>query len=228
MAAVGDVAERTDRPAYVRFKRIAVEDKAATLKEGRFVARDVDFALITPPYSKDVVEIKVTQWLTNLEQDVRNDRIPLQWADAYRKAYTAFQNGQEQPLNGTAIRGWGVISPGQQETLIRMNVLTVEDLAGINDEGMRRIGMGGTDMKNKARAWLAQLADKGPLTLENAAQKQRIELLEANQATMERRIAELTAQVKTTPIVAAVPAVTREIQADDILPESDKPTIKRK
>ena len=225
MSAVGEVTERQDRPAHVRFERVAVEDKAASLAAGRYAAKDVDFALITPPYSRDIVRQKVAQWMLNMEQDVRNGRIPEKWRDDYLDAYKRFQAGQEQPLNGTAVKGWGVISPAQQEVLIRMNVLTVEDLAGINDEGLRRIGMGAMELKNKAMAWIKQLNDRGPLVQENAALKAQVELLIANQATLTRQVQELKAQQ---PQVVNQPAlVTRDeqITADDILPEPENRTL---
>ena len=86
--------DREDRPAYVRFERVAVEDKAATLKAGHYVAKDVDMALITPPYSKDVMKYKVGSWFSILEQDVRNNRIPKSWLDRYKESYEAFQKGK--------------------------------------------------------------------------------------------------------------------------------------
>jgi hypothetical protein len=160
--------QRDDRPAYVRFERIAVEDVQATLQAGHYVAKDIDMALITPPYSKDVMKYKVKAWFDILDQDVRNNRIPQAWLDNYKKSYDAFKNGQDMPVVGTAIRGWGIISPAQQETLIKMSVLTVEDLAAMNDEGIKRVGMGGIDLKNKAKAWLLQLKDNGALAIQMA------------------------------------------------------------
>ena len=228
---VGAVMERQDRPAFVRFQRRSVDDKPASLAAGHYVARDLDFALITPLYSKDVIEMEVATWFLNMENDLRNDRIPPSWVDAYRKAYAAWQNGQELPPTGTAIRGWGVISPAQQETLIRMSILTVEDLAGINDEGIRRLGMGGNDLKNKAAGWLKQLTDKGPLTQEIAAVKAENALLKTSTDTLEAQVKALTAQVRA--MMAAVPAVQQAvpqttISADDILPEVDEPKPRKK
>lgn len=189
-----ELSERAERPAYVRFKRIAIEDKAATLAAGHYVGKDVDFALITPPYSRDVIEVKIPQWKLNMEMDVRNERMPKKWMDDYLYAYQAWLNGQEIPLNGTPIRGWGVISPAQQETLIRMTILTVEDLAAVNDEGIRRIGMGGTDLKHKAKAWLAQLGDKGPLTIQMSALQQENENLKGELATIREQMKQLLLQ----------------------------------
>ena len=213
MSIVGEVADRADRPAYVRFERVAVEDKVASDAAGHYVARDVDFALVTPPYSKDIFKAKAAQWLENMRQEVRNGRIPQDWADHYEKAYKSWSNGQELPLNGTAIRGWGVISPAQQETLIRMNILTVEDLSRINDEGVRRIGMGASELKAKATAWLSQLKDKGPLTQEVAALKSENALLRANLESLEARVAALGAAA------ASVEPEIPGIGVDDIIPD---------
>lgn len=225
--SVSELLDRKDRPAYVRFERIPVEDKQASVRDGHYVARDVDYALITPPYSKDVFKQKVDAWLADLKFQVQNDRIPQEWVDQYDRQYQAWKNGQEIPLNGTAIRGWGVISPAQQETLIRMNIMTVEDLSLINDEGIKRVGMGAIDLKNKAKAWLAQLQDKGPLTqkmaaveAENSLLKASVETLSVNLEAMKAQLAALTrTQIQTQPLI-------EDITADDILePET---VVKRK
>jgi len=215
---VGQVSERTDRPAYVRFERVAKENKALSLQEGKFVATDVDYALITPPYSKDVIRQKVASWFDNLEQDVRNDRIPEAWAKLYRDAYRAWQNGQEIPPNGSPIRGWGVLSPAQQENLLRINILTVEDLAGVNDEGLRRVGMGAQELKQKAVAWLRTLHDRGPLTQENAALKS------ANDNLL-MMIETLTEQNHLLRGNIATPVAEEAISANELLDE-DEPATK--
>jgi hypothetical protein len=215
------VADRAERQAYVRFKRVAVENKAESIKQGKFVAIDVDFALITPPYSKDVVELKVKTWFDNLEVDANAQRIPREWVQNYRAAYKAWLNGQEMPLSGTPIRGWGVLSPAQQENLIRQNILTVEDLAGVNDEGARRIGMGAIELKNKAIAWLRQLDDKGPLTQECAALKAENAALRIQVETLTRQVAELRQKQ---PVDDGGDSLT----ADDILPESETTTKRTK
>ena len=170
--SVGELISREERPAYVRFERRPMEDKAASISAGRYVAKDVDFALVTPPYSKDCVEYKVEQWLINMDRNVRDGRIPEKWADQWKASYNSWKNGQEMPLSGTPIKGWGVLSPAQQQTLIAMNCLTVEDLAGINDEGLRRIGMGAVELRDKAKNWLASMKDHGAVTVQLAAMEQ--------------------------------------------------------
>lgn len=221
MSTVGEMIERKEKPAYVRFERMAIEDAVASRSAGHYVARDVDYALITPPYTTDVFKIKVEQWRKNLAQDVANSRIPQEWVDRYMDAYDRWKRGQEIPLDGTPIKGWGVISPAQQETLIRMNILTVEDLAGINDEAIRRVGMGAVDLKHKAAAWLSQLHDKGPLTQEISALKSENDLLKANLANLQKQVEALMAKEAQQPVYQL--QGTEEITASDIL--DDMPAL---
>lgn len=181
---------------YVRFDRIPVEDAAASLAAGHYVAKDVDFAYVTPPFSKDVMKHKAANWFAQLKVDVANGRIPGEWVDKYKASYDAWQKGQELPVDGFPIRGWGVISPAQQETLTKMHILTVEQLAAINDEGLRRIGMGSVDLKNKAVAWLKQLKKAGPATQEISALKKENEALKASVEILEGKLKDLTRLVE--------------------------------
>lgn len=225
-----EMLDRKERPSYVSFHRVAVEDIAASKAAGHFVAKDVDYVHITPAYSKDVMKFKVPQWFENMKVDVVNNRLPEEWVENYKKQYAAWQNGQELPVNGTPIKGWGVLSPAQQETLIRMNIRTVEDLAAVTDEGIRRIGMGAVDLKNKANAWLAQLNDKGPITQKMSALEQENAILNGQVETLTRQVSELMSVFKQVQgggedIATALPA---EITAGDILEPDDAALYKLK
>ena len=224
MASVGELQDRKEQYAFVRFVRRTIEDKAESLRQGRYVAKDIDLVLTTPPYTRDEIETKIETWKITKMGEVRNGRLPQEVYDKYLKMYEAWKNGQELPLDGTPILGWGVISPAQQQNLIHINITTVESLAGVNDEGMRRIGMGALDLKNKAKAWIAQLADKGPLTQKVADLERAINLKDGVIETMQRQIAEMRLQL---PLAAPV-INESEITADDILPEAEPTRQKRK
>lgn len=196
--SVGDIVERKEQPAYVRFERLPVEDKAATLaaKDGTIKYVDVDFALVTPPYSKDTFRQRAEKWFAQMEVEASKGRLPRKWLELYQESYARWKRGEEMPLEGTPIKGWAVITPAQQKMLVGMNILTVESLAAVNDEGLRRIGMGAVELKNKAKAWLSQANDKGPLTLENAALKNEIEALRGRNMQLEDRVRELAQRVE--------------------------------
>lgn len=196
MSTVGLMNDRKERPAYVRFERRAVEDRAAPSIGGRWPKRDVDYALVTPPYSKDVFVAVATEWLEQMAVEVRNQRLPEEWYDKYSQQYEKWKIGEEMPLDGEPIKGWGVISPAQQANLIALNIRTVEDLAGVNDEGVRRIGMGSGELRDKAKAWLSQLKDKGPLTQEMASIKSENITLKATVEQLQARNKELAERLE--------------------------------
>lgn len=231
MSNVGDLADRKERPAYVRFERVAVEDKAASIREGRYVSKDVDFALVTPAYSKDCVEHKIDRWLLNLEKNVRDGRTPKEWADKWKESYKLWKNGQEAPPIGTPIRGWGIISPAQQEMVIHCNCLTVEDLAATNDEGKRRLGMGATELINKAKAWLASMKDHGAVAIQVAALQQENAVLKESKDSMQKRMDALEALVKSRPQYAdqnTNTAPQNEITASDLLDEAPEVKVPKR
>ena len=228
--SVGDVNIQKDRPAYVRFERIALEDAQATAAQGHFVARDVDMAMITPPGSRDVFKIEVPQWVLNMKQDVRNDRLPSAWMDQYLDAYEKWKTGQAMPLQGTPIKGWGVLSPAQQAVLTGLMILTVEDLAQLNDEGLQRIGMGALDLRTKARAWISQIHDKGPLTLENAKLKQDLVTQQGEIDTLKAQVAKLVAVAALAQDTPAPSIMTQapEIAVEDLLDQAPPTRTKKR
>lgn len=188
------LASQQKKAPHVVFERRPVEDKAATKKEGRYIARDVDYVTVYAPYSdaKETVTYKVTNWFEYLESEVKAGRYSPDWLETHRKNYARFCQGQDIPLNGVPIKGWGVIGPAQQEMLIQRHILTVEDLAGINDVGMRAIGMGAGDLKRKAITWLAQMGEKGPVTIKMTELEKQNDFLTKQVETLTRQVRDLT------------------------------------
>lgn len=233
--SVGELANREERPAYVQFERRAIEDKAASIRDGVYRAKDVDFALVTPPYSKDCVEQKVDQWLANMERNLRDGRVPESWVIQWKDAFKRWKEGQEIPINGTPIKGWGLISPAQQSTILGINCRTVEDLATINDEGIRRLGMGAIELRDKARNWLASMKDHGAMSMKMTAIEQENRVLKSSLETMAKQIEAMKSMLPGTPqYVPHEPSKPDEISASDILDDvpvltfvPDKPSTKR-
>jgi len=220
--SVGDLMERDeDRPAYVRFERRAVDDKAATLEAGHYVSKDEDYVLVTPPYSKDCIEKKVDSWFSQVEVNVKTGRIPQRHYDLWRQAYDSWKNGQEMPVDGTSVKDWNALSPAQCKNLISAGCRTIEDLAQANDEALRRIGMGGSDLKTKARVWLQAAKDHGPLVGEVTSLQKENEQLQGTIASLQEQITLLSRQLdaKERPVETANTHIqpVERISADDIL-----------
>jgi hypothetical protein len=195
-----------DRPPYVRFERRAVEDRAASVASGHYVAKDEDFALITPMGSKDTIERKVDEWFPQLAQQVQEQRFQPGWLRAYQESYNAWKEGREMPLSGTPIMSWPAASPAQVQAILGARVRTVEDLANANEETLHRIGMGGRALKQRAVEWLAASSGTGKLAERAAAlEAANADLILRNQSLEERLAAleqRLSAPAPETPTPA--------------------------
>lgn len=217
-----DISERKERPAYPRFETRTEEDKAASVREGRYVVREYEVVKLTPSYSKDSIEFHVQTWMDDIEKNLRDGRIPEDWAKFWRDSYKNWKNGQELPLNGTPIKGWGVISQAQQENLIHINCKTVEDLAAVNEEGMRRMGMGALDLRAKAQAWLKSMNDHGGATIKIASLEQENAVLRTSVESLEKKVAALMAAMPADDAPPISYDNVHEITSSDLLADEPK------
>lgn len=191
-----NLAGQKERPAYVRFEKQAIEDRAAGLVQGHYVPKDIDFVLITPVGSKDEVVKPVLEWLAQLKEHVRQGRMPSEHEVHYTRVYEAWKKGEELPLSGTPIKGWPVLSPAQQACVIAANVRTVEDLAVANGEALTRIGMQARELKSKAENWMKASKEVGVVVQEIAALKVENERLKTEKDEQQKKIDALAARVK--------------------------------
>ena len=191
-----------EKMPYVSFRTESEEDIKASREKGRYVPVDVDYACITTPGTKDVLLEKIPDWWDKKYDEVRNGRCPQAWLDKWKADYDRYKKGQELPTEGTPIRGWSMISPAQQEAIIRANILTVEDMATASDTAIQAIGMGAVNIRYKAEAWLKQAKSKGPLTQEMAAVKKERDSLKIQVETLEKQVSELKAMIKAEKVSA--------------------------
>ena len=162
-----------DRCIPVFYTR-AVEDKEATLKQGRPMFRDVAYVqILVPGNNKDIMDRAGNQEATQ--------RWPRQWA--------AYQNGQEQVLEGTPLGEWPLMRPAQIAQLNAVNIRTVEQIADASDAAMQGIGMGARELQAKAKAYLASAKDsKGAEALQDevVTLKAEVERLTAENAELQK------------------------------------------
>jgi uncharacterized coiled-coil protein SlyX len=173
----------------------------------------------------DSIIYELDKWLNSvIPSELNSGRLHPDIAEYYRKAAKRFREGQEIPVEGTPIKTWPVLTPAQAETVLGIHVRTVEELANLADDGVRRLGMGGIDLKNKAKAWLAAASDKGKLTHEMAALQKKSEFQESTIATLQAQLDELVRAMN-----AKKPqTVALDAEAIDVSDLMDEPQPKRK
>lgn len=185
-----------ERPPYVTFEVRAIEDRNASIEQGHYVAKDIDFALITPAGSKDRVERIVSEWFAKLDEGVRSQRVNPAWPAAFKEAYKAWKEGREIPVDGTPILTWPLLSPAQVKTLIDCQIRTIEDLAASNEDTLSRIGMGGRALKQRAIDWLASAATIGKPSEELSKLKVENETLKQQNIDLLAKVKDLEARVQ--------------------------------
>lgn len=213
---------KAGKPAHVTFRTVAKQLKQQSEREGRYIAKDVDMVDVRQIGSADSVTFEVAYWLKQNEADVSGERLPRSFADFYLESYNRWKSGQEMPVEGTPIRSWPVITPAQVEMLVSIGIRTVEDLSTLTDEGVKKVGMGGVDLKNKAKAWLAVAQDKGVITQQVTTLQKENALLKANLAALTETV-ELLKQSTDQKDRPTAPT----IDAGDLLDDEKKPTRKR-
>lgn len=181
------------RPPFVRFKMIEKEDRAATIEAGYYVPRNIAHAEITAAGGKDSVELDAEQWLKELRAQSRQGVVPLAWYDHFKTAFDEWKEGNEIPEFGTPVLTYLPFSPQQRQALINANVRTLEDCAVMNEETMQRVGMGGRELKEKAKA---ALASANVLLTENEALKAKLEIQEQQIENLRQQIAALGSEEK--------------------------------
>jgi len=179
-----DIQLMEARPPYVRFEYRAVEDRQASIEKGHYVSKNIAIAFITPAGTKDITERDAEDWLNNLTNLSHQGQVNPQWPVHFRNMYDQWKRGEELPESGTAIKGWAVISPADQQNIIAANIRTVEDLAEASEQAMTHIGMGARMLKEKAKKWLESAHDNGKVV-------QKVTALEAENADLKRTLSEM-------------------------------------
>lgn len=188
------VLKDTDKP-FVKFETQTIEDHVKTREDGVPRFKDQHYAICSHAGGKGNTIMKAEKFLQHMTQEAKQGRANPQWVQEWKADYELYKAGQEIPLHGTPIRGWKMISGSKQEELIRMNILTVEALANLTDEGMQNVGMMALELKRRAQAWLAQDEKAGSAQKLKETQR-RCDELEKTVASLEAKIAEWSKDAK--------------------------------
>ncbi len=162
-----------DMQLGVEFFTKSVELRAKSEEAGRPIHEDREFVRITFPADNKrelVAPAHEMHYVTHLREQVT-------YAERFKASYDAFKSDADNFTEGTPLSEAPFMTKSKIEELKHFKVRTVEQLAGLPDASMKRMGFGARDLRDKAQAYLD--AAKG--TSEVEALKARIAELEAIQ-----------------------------------------------
>lgn len=176
-----------ERPPFVRFERRAQVRRQAgpPAGDGSVYYVDVDFAIITPMGTKEVVEKPVKDWFAYLQQMINMRRYNPAWLQGFKDRYEAWTKQQDLPPDGFPVANWPAATASEIRKLRELHILTVEDLAALPEEGIARLGMGGRSLKQRAMDWVTGSKDTAPLI-------SKLDSLTVTVAQLSQRVEELT------------------------------------
>ena len=167
----------TDAGLYVEFHMEAVKNEKRSVEEGRPIFEEQEYITIITPGDTKTKRVRPVK--TDYDANTPPD------AERWPRQYAAFKAQQTQVSEGTLITEWPVLSRGDVMSLKAMNFHTVEMLANAPDTSIQ--WMGGLQMREKAKNWLAQAKDGSAVSrLEDALEKsqRQIEALQNQVAAM--------------------------------------------
>lgn len=143
----------------LRFFYDTARNEAATQAEGRPIFDSVLFVdVITPGQKSSTPRFEIERvWA---EQSIKalnlkdTSRKSFRY-DAFREQIEKFKSDEKATdMAGTPLKQWPRIDRALAATMAAVNVYTVEQLAGISDQNLTYLGMGGRELREAARAFL--------------------------------------------------------------------------
>jgi hypothetical protein len=168
----------------IKFDKVAVEDRDATIEAGRRITKDVDMVFIKQIGEKDETMRNAEEWVKQLYEKAMGGNgnrpsIPMEWYEFANKSYENWKKGYEAPREGTPVREWPILTPAQIQNLHSMNTYTVEEIAKWTENAVVMYGMGGRELRDKARLWLesgdAKAEQIQALQVENKSLKDKLQ-----------------------------------------------------
>jgi len=163
---------RTDRfgdsrdATFPEFFIEPVQDELASNRQGYPIYRDEERVKIHMPGNSLSVPVERV-----------NDEHRARWPEHYRR----FRAGLEMAHDGTPLEMWPAITSKSQVYFLKHHSIhTVEQMAGVTDYDLTKLGMGGRSLRSLAKAFLDS-AERNALTKSIMAENDRVttELLDA-------------------------------------------------
>jgi hypothetical protein len=136
---------------HIRFETRTEEDRNLSIEAGRMVYKDVDWIIVTPHGARDSNEDRASEWIEKKANAARQGTFDIEVLSKIRKAYEAYKEGKELPVDGTPLAMLPhLFTPAEIANCKSLHILSLETLAQANEETIARIGMGGREIKNRA------------------------------------------------------------------------------
>lgn len=170
-----------DQGIVVVFKNHSLPNPAKSKEKGRPIYDDMEICEIRYPGDRNRVSVFPAHDFTQYKiDDEDGSSRQVTYAERFAKQYQRFKAKEAQVKEGTPLEELTFLSAAKRSELKGLNIYTAEDLAGLDGQPLKQLGMGGRQIKTQAQAYLDR-ADNTSLVTKQAAE---IEELRAQIASM--------------------------------------------
>lgn len=195
------------------FFREAVRNEVKSLEAGRPVFDMIEMVRIIIPGD-------------NLSSPVRlvKESDQVNYADAYRR----FKNEEEMVYDGTPVDAWPRLELKQVYALKAQNFFTVESIASCSDSNLAKLGLGGSLLRDMAKAYLEASKAGGAAeryVAENAKLRTDMESMTRTIGDLKQLIEKMAREKGTdvASVSAGLEAAVSHVQTDAVLGKGDLP-----
>lgn len=153
---------------FLHFWEEAAENAAASAKAGRAVFDSILYMKIRAPGDKSEMVYAMEKTLPD-GTVIKKSELAWKRYGKYVDEYKA--KGAGVAVTGTPIEMWPLVDTRRVAMLKHNGIYNVESLASLGDAGIATLGMGGRELVQKAKDWLASAADNA--TKMQAAEEKR-------------------------------------------------------
>lgn len=165
MPSIESTVENQDKLLVVRFYIEAVINEGETKKQGRPIYDDREFCEIRSAGNRQTVWVFPAHEVWKVQpNDLTGIPDQITYAMRFNEQYKKFKAGLAQTMSGTPLEEAPFLTQAKRLELKALNVHTLEQLAAIDGQPLKQLGMGGREWKNQAIAYLENAAGTADVT----------------------------------------------------------------
>ena len=181
-----------DDKLVVTFRNHAVKNDARSAQEGRPIYDDIEVCDMRMPGARNTAPVAPALEFSHWDIDPITQAIVgrVTYAERFSKQYQQFKARQTQTMHGTPLTEVAFLTEAKRAELRAQNIYTVEQLAHIDGQELKNLGIDGRNWKNRATEYLEEAKVKAPSTqmlVELEALRARNAVLEEDNETMKKR-----------------------------------------
>lgn len=162
----------SDNALHFVWKKDAVEVTSKTEELGRKIFTDVECCEVHFPGFKNILFKQFKSPDTNIAEKKKLQEFFALHPKA-KALYKEWKEGQTNPISGTPLSEWPILSEAERAELRSLNIFTLEQICESSDMVCQQIGPKGREWRTKAQAWM-ETAKESATAQKFAAENQRL------------------------------------------------------